>query len=95
MIGVSAVKILFITLMAIRIGRNLLNKQVLDTKPLERGFKDKRMRRNLEVGVAYGSDIELVQRTLMDIARGNKHVYKHPMPDVLFIDHAASALTFR
>ena len=58
-------------------------------------FKDARIRRNLEVGVAYGSDIDLVEKTLLKIAKDNSNVLKYPQPQVLFIDHAASALIFR
>ena len=58
-------------------------------------FKDKRMRRNIEVGVAYGSDIELVMATMLEIAKEIPEVLKYPKPDVIFIDHADSALIFR
>ncbi|HAY38734.1 MAG TPA: mechanosensitive ion channel protein MscS, partial [Desulfobacteraceae bacterium] len=43
----------------------------------------------------YGSDIDLVQKTLLEIAENNRKVLKYPRPDVLFIDHADSALIFR
>ncbi|HSO17852.1 MAG TPA: mechanosensitive ion channel domain-containing protein, partial [Desulfosarcina sp.] len=58
-------------------------------------FKDPRMRRHVDVGVAYGSDIELVRRTLLDIAAATPNVLDHPRPDVLFLDHGDSALIFR
>jgi small-conductance mechanosensitive channel len=58
-------------------------------------FKDQRMRRNIEVGVAYGSDIDLVEQTLVDIVKDHRRVLKYPKPEVLFIDHADSALIFR
>jgi len=58
-------------------------------------FKDKRMRRNIEVGVAYGSDIDLVEQTLLEIVKDRRRVLKYPKPDVLFVDHADSALIFR
>jgi small-conductance mechanosensitive channel len=58
-------------------------------------FKDKRMRRNIEVGVAYGSDIDLVEKTLLEIANNTQKVLKYPRHQVLFIDHADSALIFR
>ncbi len=58
-------------------------------------FKDKRMRRNIEVGVAYGSDIDLVENTLLEIVKDRRRVLKYPKPEVLFIDHADSALIFR
>jgi small-conductance mechanosensitive channel len=53
------------------------------------------MRRNLDIGVAYGSDIGLVQKTLLDIVQETHGVLKYPRPDVLFIDHGDSALIFR
>ena len=71
------------------------NSEFISQRVTNWSFKDKRMRRNLEVGVAYGSDIELVSKTLQEIVRAHKKVYKYPRPDVLFIDHGASALTFR
>jgi len=58
-------------------------------------FKDPRMRRQVDVGVAYGSDIELVRDTLLDIAAQVPAILKYPRPDVLFLDHADSALLFR
>jgi small-conductance mechanosensitive channel len=58
-------------------------------------FKDPRMRRQVDVGVAYGSDIELVRETLLDIAATTARILKHPGPDVIFLDHGESALIFR
>ena len=45
--------------------------------------------------LAYGSDIDLVQKTLLEIEENNRKVLKQPRPDVLFINHADSALIFR
>ena len=58
-------------------------------------FKDKRLRRNIVVGVAYGSDVALVRDTLLEIARTTPKVLKNPAPDVLFADFGDSALIFR
>ena len=58
-------------------------------------FKDPRMRRHVDIGVAYGSDIELVRRTLLEIPKTISHILKYPQPDVLFMDHGESALIFR
>ena len=57
-------------------------------------LKDKRIRRRIQVGVAYGSNIDLVQNTLLEIARERSDVLKYPRSQVIFIDHAASALIF-
>jgi len=71
------------------------NSELISQQVTNWSFKDKRMRRHLDVGVAYGSDIDLVQKTLLDIAQNTRGVLKYPRPDVLFIDHADSALIFR
>ena len=71
------------------------NSEFVSQQVTNWSFKDKRMRRNLEVGVAYGSDIEKVTTTMLEIAREAKTVLKYPQPEVLFIDHADSALIFR
>ncbi len=52
------------------------------------------MRRKVSVGVAYGPGIELVRKTLFEIADQVRNVYKNPKPDVLFDDHGDSALIF-
>jgi len=71
------------------------NSEFISQQVTNWSYKDKRMRRNIEIGVAYGSDIDLVQKTLLEIAENNRKVLKYPRPDVLFIDHADSALIFR
>jgi len=48
----------------------------------------------VSVGVAYGSDTELVQQILIDIASNQKGVLKSPKPFVLFEDFGDSALNF-
>lgn len=58
-------------------------------------FKDKRLRVKIDVGVAYGSDIELVRATLLEIAKHTHKVSKNPHPDVIFRDFGDSALIFR
>lgn len=71
------------------------NSEFVSQQVTNWSFKDKRMRRNLEIGVAYGSDIDLVERTLLEIADNYRNVLKYPKPDVLFLDHGDSALIFR
>lgn len=52
-------------------------------------------RENITVGVAYGSDVELVKNTLLEIAKANKSVLASPEPMVLFTDFADSSLNFK
>lgn len=52
-------------------------------------------RESIEVGIAYGSDTELVKEILIDIALSHPKVFHHPAPMVLFTDFADSALMFK
>jgi potassium efflux system protein len=71
------------------------NSELISQQVTNWSYKDKRMRRSIEIGVAYGSDIDLVIGTLKDIVKNTRNVLKHPKPDVIFTDHADSALVFR
>ncbi|MHB0754925.1 mechanosensitive ion channel family protein [Polaribacter sp. M15] len=49
----------------------------------------------VDVGVAYGSDVVLVKKILLDIAKAQPAVLTKPEPTVLFTDFADSSLNFR
>jgi len=71
------------------------NSEFISRQVTNWSFKDRRLRRNVEVGVAYGSDIERVRETLLEIAGKTKRVLKYPAPEVLFTNFGDSALIFR
>ncbi len=71
------------------------NADFISSQVTNWSFKDKRLRRNIEVGVAYGSDIERVKDTLLEIAETTPKVLKRPAPDIWFRDFGDSALIFR
>ena len=52
-------------------------------------------RENVEVGVAYGSDILLVKKILLQVADSHPLVLKNPGPIVLFTNFADSSLNFK
>ncbi|XPV76846.1 MAG: mechanosensitive ion channel domain-containing protein [Desulfovibrio sp.] len=52
------------------------------------------LRRDILVGVAYGSDTNKVRTILLNIALENPHVLKTPEPCVIFSDFGASSLDF-
>ncbi len=52
------------------------------------------MRRQINVGVAYGSDVALVKQLLLDTAAAHKNVLSTPEPFVQFRDFGASSLDF-
>ena len=70
------------------------NSEFISSQVTNWSFKDQTLRRKINIGVAYGSDVERVRQTLFEIARNTKNVLKTPKPDVLFMDHGDSALIF-
>ena len=70
------------------------NSEFISSQVTNWSFKEPSLRRKVSVGVAYGSDTELVRQTLLEIAKQTKNVLKKPKPDVMFDDHGDSALIF-
>ena len=52
-------------------------------------------RESVQVGVAYGSDTQLVKKVLLNVAKNHEDVYKHPEPLVLFTNFGESSLDFK
>ncbi len=70
------------------------NSDILSTQVTNWTFRDARVRRKIKVGVAYGSDVRLVQKALYEIAEKHPRVMTNPAPMVLFADFGASSLDF-
>jgi small-conductance mechanosensitive channel len=56
--------------------------------------QDKTLRRKVRVGVAYGTNIDLVRRLLLYLADTHPHILKVPAPFVRFSDFGNSSLEF-
>ena len=52
-------------------------------------------RENIEVGVAYGSDVQLVKKILLETANNHKDIIEYPAPTVLFTNFGDSSLNFK
>lgn len=52
-------------------------------------------REGVNVGVAYGSDVQLVKKLLLEVASNHPSVLPEPPPNVLFTDFGDSSLNFR
>ncbi len=55
---------------------------------------DKKARFSIKVGVAYGSNTQMVKDVLLKVAKENGHILKHPSPIVRFKDFGNSSLDF-
>ena len=71
------------------------NSKFIDNKVINWSHIQKRTRFYVQVGVAYGSDVQLVEKVLLECALKNSDVSKNPKPFVRFFDFASSSLDFQ
>lgn len=57
-------------------------------------YNDGKVRFRIPVGVAYGTDVRLVEKVLLEVADAAKDVMKHPAPVVRLMKFGDSALEF-
>ncbi len=70
------------------------NKEIITQRLTNFTGLDPKLRIDVPIGVAYGTDTALVRDTLLDAARRHGRVFKRPPPDVLFKAHGESSLEF-
>ncbi len=70
------------------------NSDLVSTMVTNWTLTDRQVRIILKVGVAYGSDIDLVSKTLYLAAQNHPYAMKAPAPVVLFTTFGASSLDF-
>ncbi len=70
------------------------NSKFIENDVLNWSIEDPRIRIHCPVGVAYGSDVELVRQTLLDVAEANPDVLNDPKPEVRFLEFGDSSLNF-
>ena len=70
------------------------NAELLSSALVNWTHKNTRARVEIPVGVAYGSDTNLVRNTLIECARNDPRVLRWPEPSVLFEDFGDSSLDF-
>ncbi|WDE98335.1 mechanosensitive ion channel [Lentisphaera profundi] len=71
------------------------NSKILDDEIINWTFGDPRIRIKIPVGVAYGSDIRLVEKALMEAAEKHNHLLKKPAPQVWLNEFGDSSLNFQ
>jgi small-conductance mechanosensitive channel len=71
------------------------NSDMLSNKVTNWSFGDPKIRRHVDVGVAYGSDVKLVRKILLQIVADMPDIMDDPAPRVDFKDFGDSALIFR
>ncbi|WP_295099982.1 mechanosensitive ion channel domain-containing protein [uncultured Candidatus Kuenenia sp.] len=71
------------------------NSKFVEGRVTNWSLPDSVMRGSVQVGVAYGSDVALVKKCLLEIAAQNQNVKKFPEPYVRFDDFGDSSLVFK
>ncbi len=71
------------------------NKAFITDKLVNWSLSDAITRVTLQVGIAYGSDIELARRLLLEVAGKNRRVLPEPAPRALFMNFGDSTLDFQ
>jgi len=77
-----------------RADRVIPNANLISNEVTNWTLTNRQVRLIIPVGVAYGSDIDLVTETLMACAQTNPKVAKRPEPRVFFLNFGESALDF-
>jgi small-conductance mechanosensitive channel len=70
------------------------NSEFINSRVINWSYNDRRIRFNYTVGVSYDENPRIIRKLLLEVAKENNAVLKHPPPDVLFKDFADSALIF-
>jgi len=70
------------------------NSIIANSKIVNESAPQPQFRIRIPIGVAYGSDIDLVQQTLMELALKNSNVVKDPEPRARFREFGDSSLNF-
>jgi small-conductance mechanosensitive channel len=71
------------------------NSDLIAQKIVNWSHKDRRVRRTLDVGVAYGSDTDKVKDLLVEAAASHPNVLADPKPAAQFVNFGDSALRFK
>lgn len=70
------------------------NSQFISQNVTNWSYRDSRTRIHVRVGVAYRSDVKLVEATLLEVAKSHDKVLPDPQPRVQFLRFGDSALEF-
>ncbi|MDR1777165.1 MAG: mechanosensitive ion channel [Desulfovibrio sp.] len=71
------------------------NSEFVSSRLINWTRNSRSVRREIRVGVAYGSNTENVMKIMLDIAREHHNVLKYPAPSAAFVDFGDSTLDFQ
>lgn len=71
------------------------NSEFISGQVINWSYGDKKIRLNIDVGVSYNSDLDLVLKCLKEVADNNLEVMKSPEPAIHFIAFGDSSWNFK
>ncbi len=91
---VKAIGIYYTTLFTYDNKKTVIPNGSVTSSPIINYSTNGTRRLDLEFGVSYNSDIDLVKKTLLEVATKNELVLKDPAPSVFMTEHADSAVKY-
>jgi small-conductance mechanosensitive channel len=70
------------------------NSEFISSRVINWSHRDPKIRVHIPVGVAYGSDVPLVIKSLLEVAENHPELLKDPAPKVWFNEFGDSSLNF-
>lgn len=70
------------------------NSRFVSEEVTNESYGSERIRHHIKVGIAYGTDVELVMNTMVEAAKAHDSVLKEPQPVVLLKNFGDSSLEF-
>lgn len=70
------------------------NRRLIEENVINWSHGEARTRLGVKVGVAYGSDVPVVKRVLLDVAKREGRILERPRPEVSFLGFGESELSF-
>lgn len=70
------------------------NSKFISENVINWSYNDEKVRFKIPVSVAYGSDVRLVEKALLEVARENPDVLDNPAPSIRFMEFGDSGLLF-
>ncbi|MCB9756917.1 MAG: mechanosensitive ion channel [Candidatus Omnitrophica bacterium] len=70
------------------------NSKFIENQVTNWSYGDTRVRIHCPVGVAYGSDVELVKKALLSVVEQHAEILTTPQPEVYFTNFGSSSLDF-
>lgn len=70
------------------------NSELINSNVINWSHNDKKVRFRFPIGISYNEDPEKIKKIVLEIAKENEGVLKHPAPDFWFVEYGDNSLNF-